>query len=267
MTLNHFPKIVGIAAGKGGVGKSTVTVNLALALALRGTKVGILDADLYGPSLTKMLPPEKGLEEKEGRIIPAFSKGIEYVSLSLFKTGQEAMIVRAPIANQIIEEFLTEVSWSNPDILLIDFPPGTGDIQLTLMQKARLTGALLVTTPQEVSLLDVTKAFQMFRKLQVDVLGVIENMSYMTASSGEKLFPFGSGGGEKFAKEHGLPFLGKIPLEQKIAACCDSGESFFEGHSSEATKEYEKMAKELLFTLMQKEKNKLPAVELLWKDN
>ncbi|NGX37422.1 MAG: Iron-sulfur cluster carrier protein [Chlamydiae bacterium] len=219
--------ILAVAAGKGGVGKSTVAVNLALALKLQGFKVGLLDADIYGPSLEQMLP--KGMEpvddlENPEKLLPALTFGMPFISVAHFK--KKASIVRAPIANQIIEQFLTIVQWGELDYLIIDFPPGTGDIQLTLMQKAKIAAAIMVTTPQVVATLDVSKAIQLFQKMEIPILGVVENMSYfLDPETQKKFFPFSSGGGQSLAKDFEIPFLGEIPIDSKISIAGDRGDS------------------------------------------
>lgn len=220
--------ILAVAAGKGGVGKSSVAVNLALALKNQGFRVGLLDADIYGPSLEQMLP--EGMEPVENpenveRLLPALTFGIPFISVAHFQ--KEASIIRAPIANQIIEQFLSIVEWGELDYLIIDFPPGTGDIQLTLMQKAKISAAIMVTTPQVVATLDVRKAVQLFQKMKIPVLGVLENMSYLLQGK-EKFFPFGCGGAEALAKEFSFPVLGQIPIDPKISEMGDRGESLFE---------------------------------------
>ena len=228
--------ILAVAAGKGGVGKSTVAVNLALALKNQGFKVGLLDADIYGPSLEQMLP--KGMEpvddlENPERLLPALTFGMPFISVAHFK--KKASIVRAPIANQIVEQFLTIVEWGDLDYLIIDFPPGTGDIQLTLMQKAKIAAAIMVTTPQVVATLDVSKAIQLFQKMEIPVLGIVENMSYfIDPETGKKFFPFSSGGGESLCKEFNIPFLGEIPMDSKVSEAGDLGESLFASNSSAA---------------------------------
>lgn len=225
-----FQKIhtmIGIAAGKGGVGKSTVTVNLALALQRLGFKVGVLDADIYGPSMRKMLP-EDVMPGKKGEIyFPAECKGIKMVSMAYFRKEGEATAVRAPIANALISRFITNMAWGALDYLLVDFPPGTGDVQLTLSQKMPLTGAVMVTTPQEVALLDVRKAMHLFEAVKVPVLGIVENMSYFE-SDGKKNYLFGQGGGSRLAHEKGLPFLGEVPIDPILCTCGDTGASIFE---------------------------------------
>lgn len=218
--------VIGIVAGKGGVGKSTVTVNIALALKEMGFTVGIIDADIYGPSMRKMMGcvilPSQSSEQPE-RILPAEGLGLKFISMAFFVPDQEAAVVRAPIANAVIVQFLNQVDWGDLDYLLVDFPPGTGDIQLTLMQQGKLTGALLVTTPQEVALLDVRKATRMLQQLGVPILGVVENMSSFLGYS-----PFGKGGGEKLSMELNIPLLGEIPIAPELSRCGDGGLSLFE---------------------------------------
>lgn len=232
-------QVIAVAAGKGGVGKSALTVNLALALYRRGYSVGIMDADLYGPSVRWMLPEEILPTQKGSEMIPAEAHGIKMISMAHFRMENEAALIRAPIANGIITQFLEQVQWGELDYLLIDFPPGTGDIHITISQKARLTGALLVTTPQEVALLDVVKCMNMFEKVQVPILGLVENMSYFIQTDGNKVFPMGTGGGEALAKEKGYPLLGAIPLHPLIGKTLDQGRSLFEmpGKEAEALQE------------------------------
>ncbi len=222
-------QVIAVAAGKGGVGKSLLAVHLALAFIKKGYKVGILDADIYGPSLQQMLPMDvlPRLNEVDPTwIIPGEKKGLRIVTMAIF--GGKATIVRAPIANSLIDQFLNKVQWGTLDFLLVDFPPGTGDIQLTLMQKGVFTGGILITTPQEVAVIDVRKAGQMFQKMSIPILGVVENMSYFEESNGQKQYPFGQGGGRRLAMEFSVPFLGEIPLDPKLAIASDQGESIFE---------------------------------------
>lgn len=218
--------IIGIAAGKGGVGKSTVTANLARALKQKGFNVGVLDADIYGPSLRKMLPESRLPGHRNGRLLPAISEGIKLLSLAYFRKEHEAAAIRAPIANSVVSQFLKGVEWGELDYLLIDFPPGTGDIQITLSQQANLSGAIMVTTPQEVALMDVRKAMSLFESVRVPLVGIIENMSYYLGQH-EKVYLFGRGGGEKLALASGLPFLGQIPLDAALCQSGDDGKSLF----------------------------------------
>lgn len=227
--------IIAIAAGKGGVGKSVVTVQLARFLAASGKRVGILDADLYGPSVAKMMREDQGIQQGTKGIVPAMAEGISMISLSHFRDGAGASVVRAPVANELISRFLFDVEWGELDFLLIDSPPGTGDIALTLMQDAGLAGVVLVTLPSQISLLDVEKAHQMFVQGQVPVLGLVENMSFF--GTGEsRSYPLGKGGGRLFAESRGLCFLGEIPLDPVVSRCADYGRNPFreEGDAAKA---------------------------------
>ena len=221
---------IAIGSGKGGVGKSSFTVNLAHILKRLSLKIGIIDADLYGPSLSIMLPVEKPLQVSDSGVIqPAVSHGIKVVSLSHFPQGKEATIVRAPIANATIKKFTREVDWAGVDVVLIDLPPGTGDIQLTLMQTISLNHGIVVTTPSKVSLVDVKKSIEMYKRMNVPLLGLVENMSYLEDSlTKERIHPFGQGGGRRLANECQIPFLGCIPLDEEVSHCLDSGKSIFE---------------------------------------
>lgn len=236
MSLQMYPRsplaeikyFVAIAAGKGGVGKSTVTINLALALKELGYQVGIMDTDIYGPSIRKMLREDRLPHQRGERVEPALCDGIKMISMAYFKKEHEASVVRAPIANRLVSQFIQNVSWGKLDFLLIDFPPGTGDVQLTLTQQINLTGAVMVTTPQEVAVLDVRKAMGMFDLVKVPIIGIVENMSYYQPSpESEKVFLFGRGGGENLALQTGSPFLGSIPVDPIISQCCDNGISLF----------------------------------------
>lgn len=228
--------VIAVAAGKGGVGKSTVAVNLALALQYQGYSVGILDSDLYGPSVRKMLPEDRPPAQKGKLLIPALCHGISVISMAYFRQAEEATIVRAPIANNIINQFIQGVDWGPLDYLIIDFPPGTGDIQLTLSQQANLTAAVIVTTPQEVAILDVRKAMHMFDQLKVPVAGIVENMScYYHPQTDERICIFGSGGGRKLAQQSGVPFLGEVPIDPEICRCGDTGSPIISKQSEVAT--------------------------------
>jgi ATP-binding protein involved in chromosome partitioning len=220
--------VVAIAAGKGGVGKSTITVNLALALKQAGYSVGVMDMDIYGPSVRRMLPEDEMPSQKGDRIVPAICGGIKMISMAYFRKGNEAAAVRAPIANGLVGQFINQIEWGVLDFLLIDFPPGTGDIQLTVSQQANLCGAVMVTTPQEVAVMDVRKAVNLFEHMNVPVVGIVENMSfYQLPGSSEKIYLFGCGGGQRLAQEIGAPFLGAIPIDPAVCRCCDEGVSLF----------------------------------------
>lgn len=271
--LASIKSIIAIAAGKGGVGKSSVTVNLALALKAQGYTVGIMDTDIYGPSVRKMLPEDR-LPSQKGEIIqPALCAGIKMISMAYFRKEHEATAVRAPIANGLISHFIKNVAWGELDFLLIDFPPGTGDIQLTLGQKANLTGAIMVTTPQEVALLDVKKAMYLFDQVKVPVLGIIENMSYyMAPNTEDPVYLFGKGGGERLAQETGYPFLGQIPVDPLLCSCGDKGESLFaldpEGKLG-ITRSFIQLADQVIShadALKSQMDSTLAHVELIWKE-
>lgn len=269
--LAKVKAVVAVAAGKGGVGKSTITVNLALALSRRGIRVGIMDTDIYGPSIRKMLPEDQRPSQKGEIIYPAVCKGIPMISMAYFRREHEATAVRAPIANSLISQFIKNVAWGDLDLLLIDFPPGTGDVQLTLSQQAPLLGALMVTTPQEVALLDVRKAISLFEQVKVPILGIVENMSYFVpAEGGEPIYIFGKGGGERLAQETGTPLLGKIPLDPLLCSCGDRGESLFERNpQGPATQAFQELARlfQTEVSLLKEEKQKgLFSFELVWKE-
>jgi ATP-binding protein involved in chromosome partitioning len=226
--LSGIKNIIAVAAGKGGVGKTSVAVNLALALKKMGRSVGILDADLYGPSVRRMLPEDRMPQQMEDHIIPALSQGLKSLSMAHLRSDKEATVVRAPIANRMINQFINEVDWRGLDDLIIDFPPGTGDIQLTMCQNLPLSGAVIVTTPQQVAIADVKKAIDMFEQVQVPIIGILENMSYyLHGDSKEKVYIFGREGGKKLAREKGLPMLGQLPLDANFAQYCDEGKNIF----------------------------------------
>ncbi|MDX8430310.1 MAG: P-loop NTPase [Candidatus Algichlamydia australiensis] len=219
----QIKNIIAVAACKGGVGKSMLTVNLALACRELGLKVGIVDADLHGPSIPRMITEESPPKKQGEFIVPAKGFGISYISLSHLHQG--AALMRAPIARNWLEIFSKSVLWGDLDLLLIDFPPGTGDIPLTLAQEMKLTGALLITTPQLIAVQDVSKCAQMFRAMNTPLLGVVENMSYLADAPSQK--PFGEGGGEQLASAYKIDLLAKIPLDSKIAQSADRGISLF----------------------------------------
>ncbi len=219
---------IAIASGKGGVGKSTVAVNLAVALAKDGAQVGLIDADIYGPSIPLMLgctdKPKVYQAENSVKMIPLENFGVKFISIGSLVDDKAPVIWRGPMASGAIKQFMTDVDWGELDYLIFDLPPGTGDIQLTLVQTIPLTGAVIVTTPQEVSLIDARKALKMFERVNVPVLGVVENMSYFIApDTGKKYDIFGTGGGEKISKELNTPFLGGIPIDPRIREGGDAG--------------------------------------------
>lgn len=218
---------IAIASGKGGVGKSTVAVNLAAGLARLGAKVGLIDADIYGPSIPLMLgintkPAVVKIEDKN-KLVPVVQMGIKLMSIGFLMEADSAVIWRGPMASSALKQFMTDVLWGSLDYLLFDMPPGTGDIQLTLSQLLPLTGAVIVTTPQDISLTDAKKGFQMFQKVNVPTIGIIENMSYYQKEDGTKEFIFGEGGGMKMSKEYGVKLLGEIPINTNIRISGDEG--------------------------------------------
>jgi ATP-binding protein involved in chromosome partitioning len=226
--LKGVKNIVAVASGKGGVGKSTVALNLALALSKTGAKVGLLDADIYGPSIPLMLGM-KGImmevDEKKKKLIPPESNGIKVVSFGFFaEQSHQAAIYRGPIISGIVKQFLVDTLWTDLDYLIVDLPPGTGDIPLTLAQTIPITGILVVTTPQDVASSVASKAIGMFEKLNVAMLGVVENMSYFVCSKcDEKHYIFGNGGAEKISEKHNIPLVGTIPLNSGIMEGSDLG--------------------------------------------
>ncbi len=224
---NLIPQVkntVAVASGKGGVGKSTVAANLAVALERQGGKIGLMDTDVYGPSVPMLMGSHEEPRVVEGKIEPPVEYGIKIISMAYFLPKDEAVIWRGPMLHKTIQQFLGEVRWGELDYLLMDLPPGTGDIQLSLSQTIPLTGAVIVSTPQDLALSVASKAIAMFQKLKVPILGVVENMSsYLCPHCGHREEIFGHGGARQAAKKLGLPFLGEIPLDPAIRIQSDSG--------------------------------------------
>jgi ATP-binding protein involved in chromosome partitioning len=216
--------LIAVGSGKGGVGKTTVAVNLAIALSQLGHKVGLLDADVYGPNVPLMMGIRDQPTAHGDRIVPLQQYGIELMSMGFLNPGDKPLIWRGPMLNSVIQQFLRGVQWGNLDYLVIDLPPGTGDVQLTLIQTAPVSGAVVVTTPSEVSLEDARKAVQMFRQVRVNVLGIVENMSYMAVpGTSQRIDVFGQGGGKRTAEAMSVPFLGELPLDPAIRIGGDTG--------------------------------------------
>lgn len=238
--IERVRHIIAVGSGKGGVGKSTVTLNLALALSQQGLKVGVLDADIYGPSQQHLTRAPKPEMEGEDRLNPPEYEGVKLISVAMFAGVGQAQVLRGPMATQLLRQFLTQVNWGELDYLLIDLPPGTGDIQLSLAQMAPLSGAVLVTTPQEMSIIDVRKAVSMFKTLNVPMLGVVENMSYFVCDSCDKKhYIFKQGGGSRLAAELGLPLLAEIPLDPRVVETSDEGKAVMvQMPSSDAAKAF-----------------------------
>ncbi|MDX2129528.1 MAG: iron-sulfur cluster carrier protein ApbC [Chloroherpetonaceae bacterium] len=245
--LSRVKNLIAVASGKGGVGKSTVAVNLAVSLANKGARVGLIDADIYGPSIPTMF----GLKDEKPAVmgktlIPLEKYGVKLISIGFLVDQKTAVVWRGPMVSSALRQFITDVAWNDLDYLLFDLPPGTGDIQLTLVQAAPLTGAVVVTTPQDVALADVVKAVSMFESVKVPILGVVENMSYFTLPDGTKDYIFGKGGGEKLATDFKVPFLGEIPLGKNVREGGDEGKPIvLRNPESEQAKHFSQIAEKL----------------------
>jgi ATP-binding protein involved in chromosome partitioning len=223
--LPNVKNIIAVASGKGGVGKSTTAANLALALQAEGARVGILDADIYGPSQPQMMGVSGKPDSKDGKTIePKVAHGVQLMSIGFMIEADTAMIWRGPMVSQALQQLLNDTRWADLDYLVIDLPPGTGDIQLTLCQRVPVSGAIIVTTPQDIALLDARKGLKMFEKVAVPVLGIVENMAIHVCSNCGHAEPiFGSGGGERMAADYGVPLLGSLPLAMHIRQQADGG--------------------------------------------
>ncbi|MDR4495033.1 MAG: Mrp/NBP35 family ATP-binding protein [Nitrospirales bacterium] len=254
-SLPGVKHIIAVSSGKGGVGKSTVTVNLSVALRQLGFAVGLMDADIYGPNIPMMMgitvPPVKEGE----RIHPADGQGVKVMSMGFFVPEETPVVWRGPMVHGAIQQFFRDVNWGELDFLLIDLPPGTGDVPLTLSQLVPLTGAITVTTPQEVALSDVRKGMMMFKKVNVPLLGVIENMSFFVCGHcGERSEIFSFGGGERAAEKFSVPFLGRIPIDQAIRESGDAGNPIMTNNpSSPQSQAFMQIAKTLADQLIQAE--------------
>jgi len=224
-TIEGVKNIIAIASGKGGVGKSTTAVNLALALSAEGATVGILDADIYGPSQPRMLGVSGKPESQDGKTLePMMSYHLQAMSIGFLIDEDTPMIWRGPMVTQALEQLLKDTNWRNLDYLIVDMPPGTGDTQLTLAQKVPVSGAIIVTTPQDIALMDAKKGLKMFEKVEVPVLGIVENMSiHICSKCGNEEFIFGQGGGQRMSEEYDVDFLGGLPLDIHIREETDSG--------------------------------------------
>ena len=230
---------IAIASGTGGVGKSTVAVNIAIALVKEGYKVGLIDADIYGPSIPTMLDavnekPKLVKINDNNRLLPVVKYGLKMMSIGFLVDQKDAVVWRGPMAASALKQFMSDVEWDELDFMLYDMPPGTGDIQLTLTQSIPLTGAVIVTTPQEISLIDARKGAKMFEKVNVPVLGIIENMSYYNGAESTKDYIFGKGGGERLAKELNINFLGEIAINTAVRIGGDTGKPVVLGNPDSA---------------------------------
>ena len=225
---------IAVGSGKGGVGKSTVSVNIAVALAQSGARVGLMDADIYGPNVPTMLGIEKLPPPQGQRLIPAIAYGIKVISMGLLVKPGQPLIWRGPMLNSAIRQFLGDVEWGELDYLIVDLPPGTGDASLSLAQALPLSGAVIVTLPQLVSLEDASRGLNMFKTLEVPILGIIENMSYLDLPDGTRMDLFGSGGGEQLAEATQTNFLGKVPIDQNVRIGGDTGKPIVVSHPDSA---------------------------------
>ncbi len=268
-SLPEVKNIIAVASGKGGVGKSTTSVNLALALQQEGAQVAILDADIYGPSLPTMMGVFDKPQSKDGKSMqPLNAYGVQVMSIGFLIEPDSPMIWRGPIVTQTLTQLLKETAWEAVDYLIIDLPPGTGDVQLTLSQQIPVTGAVIVTTPQEVSLIDARKGLKMFEKVNIDILGIIENMStHICSNCGFEEPIFGQGGGKRMAETYGVPFLAALPLDIRIREEVDAGKPTVVAEpSSEIALKYKNIAHQVGAQLAQKKKNyanAFPKIEIV----
>ncbi|MCC2635922.1 MAG: ATP-binding protein-like protein, partial [Ramlibacter sp.] len=266
--MPNVKNIIAVASGKGGVGKSTTAANLALALAAEGAKVGILDADIYGPSQPMMLGIDRRPESDDGQTMePLENHGIQVMSIGFLVNQDEAMIWRGPMATQALEQLLRQTNWADLDYLIVDMPPGTGDIQLTLSQRVPMTGAVIVTTPQDIALIDARKAVTMFEKVGVPILGVIENMAvHVCSNCGHAEHIFGEGGGKRYAQEKGIDYLGALPLAMHIRQQADSGKpTVVADPDSEAANIYRSVARQVAIKIASKARDfssKFPTISV-----
>ena len=266
--LPGVKNIVAVASGKGGVGKSTTAVNLALALAAEGASVGLLDADIYGPSIPMMMGVDGKPESEDGKTMEALENyGVQLMSIGFLVAQDEAMIWRGPMATQALEQLLRQTNWRELDYLIVDLPPGTGDIQLTLSQRVPMTGAVIVTTPQDIALLDARKGIKMFEKVGVPILGIVENMAvHVCSHCGHVEHIFGSEGGKKMAAEYGMDYLGALPLDIRIRVQADSGKpTVVSDPDGEIAGIYKAVARQVAVSIAAKNKDfssKFPSIKI-----
>jgi ATP-binding protein involved in chromosome partitioning len=229
-----FHHTIAVASGKGGVGKSTVAVNLAVALAKRGARVGLMDADIYGPNVPTMMGLDHLPPPKDNKMTPAEAYGVKVISIGFLVKPGQPLIWRGPMLHSAIRQFVQDVNWGEIDYLIVDLPPGTGDASLSVAQTLSLTGGVIVTLPQQVSLDDARRGLEMFRQLDVPIFGVVENMSYLELPDGSRMDVFGTGGGERLAKEAGVPYIGAIPMDPSVREGGDAGKPVVISHPDSA---------------------------------
>ena len=266
--LPGIQNVVAVASGKGGVGKSTTAVNLALALAAEGARVGLLDADIYGPSVPMMMGLQGRPDSADGKTMqPLQNYGVRVMSIGFLVEPDQAMIWRGPMATQALDQLLRQTNWGELDYLIVDLPPGTGDIQLTLSQRVPLTGAVIVTTPQDIALIDAKKAIKMFEKVGVPILGIVENMAvHICSQCGHQEHVFGAHGGEKMATEYSMDYLGALPLAMQIREQADSGRpTVVADPQGEVAALYKAVACKVAVTIAEKNKDfssKFPSITI-----
>ena len=266
--LPGVKNIVAVASGKGGVGKSTTAANLALALAAEGARVGLLDADIYGPSQPMMMGISGRPESLDGKTMePLVNHGVQVMSIGFLVDPDQAMIWRGPMATQALEQLLRQTNWKDLDYLIVDMPPGTGDIQLTLSQRVPITGAVIVTTPQDIALLDAKKGIQMFEKVGVPILGIVENMAvHVCSNCGHAEHIFGEGGGRRMAQDYGMDYLGALPLAMQIRLQADSGQPTVVAEpEGEVAQIYKKVARDVAAKIARQSKDfsaKFPTISI-----
>ena len=267
LNLPGVKAILAVASGKGGVGKSTVATNLAVALSRAGQRVGLLDADIYGPSQGTLLglPPETRPDVQNDQLIPIEAHGLFCMSMSFLASSKTPAIWRGPMASGALQQMLTQTAWPNLDVLVIDMPPGTGDIQLTLAQRVPVTGAIIVTTPQDIALLEARKGIEMFNKVEVPVLGIVENMSAHTCSEcGHKSAIFGTGGGDRIAQEYQVPVLARLALSLETRLASDAGQPIvIDQPESTAAREFTALSAEVASKLLMQEPASAPTISIV----